>query len=252
MSDSQPFEIKPASCDWAQETIFGLIEGEPVAMAGQAALTAHLGQCANCQSYQQAMENLSLSMLNLEEVPVPIALEERILSRIGQDNRRLKTNPLPSTLHGFPWKKYGAMAASVLVLAVVIPLTLKNIKPEQSNPTVALLNGTTDEMILRQSSAKRIQLQPKSVLDQVKPESKPPVKSGQEQRDQRVKLDIQPKPADQNNATVKVKQTETAEVNEGTQQLAFAGSMSNPLHHTYASETESDVYYDPVSTLVGF
>jgi hypothetical protein len=252
MSDTQPFEIKPTSCDQAQETIFGLIEAEPVAMAEQAALTVHLAQCANCQAYQQTMGNLSLSILNLEEVPVPIALEERIVSRIAQEDRLLKTNTLSSTVHRFPWKKYGAMAASVLVLAVVIPLTLKNTQPEQSNPTVALRNGTTDEMILQPSNARRIQLQPKPVLDEVKPESKPQIQSGQEQRDQRVKLEIQPKPIAQNNTTVKVKPVETVDVEAGTQQLAFAGSMGNSLLHTYASETESDVYYDPVSTLVGF
>jgi hypothetical protein len=249
MSDTQPFEMKLTPCDRAQESIFSLMEAEPITIADQAALIDHLAQCHHCQAYQQAMGNLSLSILNLEEVSVPVALEERIMSRISQEYLLLKNN-LSSTATRFSWRKYIAMAASVLVLALVIPLTLKNINPEKSNPTVALHNGTTDEMILRQSPPRHIQQ--KTVLVELKPENESKIQSGQEQRDQRVKRDVQPKQKAQDNATVEVQQTETADVKEGTQQLAFAGSMGNSLQHTYASETESDVYYDPVSTLVGF
>lgn len=217
MSDTQPPELKLTPCDRAQETIFSVLEAEPVSIAEQDALTLHLTQCQTCQVYRETMGNLSLSMMELEEVPVPIGLENRVMARIALGEQTSLHN-LMAKQNRSQWKKYGSIAAAVLVLAVAIPLVFQSVEKSQ---TVALRNGTTDEMILEQSNNKR--LKPQSTQGET--EGKPQTNGEKEQRDQLV------------------------ESTADGAQLAFAGSQ---LRHTYASETESDVYYDPVSTLVGF
>ncbi|WP_373533484.1 hypothetical protein [Vampirovibrio sp.] len=261
MSDTQPFKTELTPCDRTQETIFDLMEAEPVSQAEQDALSAHLGQCASCQAYQETMNTLSLSIVDLEEVPVPVGLEARIMTRIAQDDSS-RSQAIPISCHPrFRWKPYGALAAAVLMLAIVIPITLKNGTPDQQNPTVAMLNGTTDEMILQQSGRPKV-APAKPSLDEVQPQSKPPVQSGKEQRDQLVTSEINPKATVSRQAPAERAAEKTvqpsdeksdleADIEKGTQ-LAFAGSMGNSLQHTYASETDGDVYYDPVSTLVGF
>lgn len=267
MSNTQPPELALSPCERAQETIFSQIEAEPVSLADQAFLASHLETCGDCQAYQQSMSHLSDSLGEMEDVPVPVGLADWIMARIADESTTLQTPVVVGGANRFHWRKYTSVAAAALLLAVAIPLVLKGVSPNepasnrasQSNGrTVAMQSETSDELILRQAQQKPTQVQ------NLPNEETPKVQPQQGGRDQKSRLSVTesnvvaqaPKKKATNVPAQPVRQArpskvviaETHEV-DGTQ-LAYAGAMN--LQEAYASDSESDVYYDPVSTLVGF
>src|SRR5687767_8281428 len=96
-------------CARAQDILFDLQEAQMEAGSGiivtaedQSRLERHLADCAHCRSYRQTMTNLAQSVTQLEPVPVPAGLEDRIIAKISLEASFSK-NALPS---GFQWKKY--------------------------------------------------------------------------------------------------------------------------------------------------
>lgn len=284
MNYSQPPELAFSPCERAQDTIFSLMEAEPVSEAEQDFLILHLSDCENCRSYQESMGYLSASLTDLETVVVPAGLEERIMAQVQAEK---PANVVPIRPQRSVWLKAGPVAAAVLVLAIAVPLVLRNLTPSstpgasvvaskqvapQVAPTVAMQGGVSDEVILQEGRAPKLS-QPEPEKKQIKTETETvepksePVK-GRDQRNQLAEstpaviaqapkkvtapagnVSSQPSKtvrASQSTAPVEVAATEDSE----PLQLAFAGSLN--VQEIYASDDESDVYYDPVSTLVGF
>lgn len=278
MNYSQPPELVFSPCDRAQETIFTLMEAEPVSEAEQDFLILHLSDCEQCRIYQESMGYLSASLTDLETVVVPAGLEERIMAKV-QAEKPVSVTPIRPKRS--VWLKAGPVAAAVLVLAVAVPLVLRNLTPsstpgpnvasKQVAPTVAMQSDTSDEVILQEGRAPKLS-QPESEKKQIKTETETvePKSKPIKNRDLRNQLaestpvvitqapeivDIAsvntsslPSKAAQASQPVPVAVVETDD--SEPLQLAFAGSLN--VQEIYASEEESDVYYDPVSTLVGF
>lgn len=267
MSNTQPPELVLSPCDRAQETIFSQIEAEPVSLADQQFLESHLETCDDCQAYRQSMTHLSDSLDSLETVAVPVGLEDRIMARIAEETAVAQEAVAVGGANRFQWRKYTPVAAAALLLAVAIPLVLKGVQPSgtesgvatrPAGQTVAMQNKTSDELILEQAQQKpnQVQSQPSEEAPKTQPQQ-----GGRDQKSRLSAADSSvlaqaPKKKATNVPAQPVRQArpakvmiaETSEV-DGTQ-LAYAGAMN--LQEAYASDNESDVYYDPVSTLVGF
>lgn len=276
MNNTQPPELVMPPCERAKDTIFSQLEAEPVSLADRRFLETHLETCNDCRAYQQSLSHLSDSVSDLEEVPVPIGLESRIMARIAAEAAPVKVPAAVGDMSRSPWRKYTPVAAAALILAVAIPLVLKGVSPDLSDSKLAnsKLAAQTDKQAARQTVAMQSKISDELILEQTrqKPaqaqtqpaEEEPKVQPQQGGRDQKNRLSttdagviaqtpkkkaisVPAQPVRQARPA-KVMIAETSEV-DGTQ-LAYAGTMN--LQETYASESESDVYYDPVSTLVGF
>jgi hypothetical protein len=124
MSNLQPPEQNAVFCARARDLMIGALEGDAVAEPEHAFLDTHLAECANCRSYRQTMQHLAISLKDVQEIPVPAGLSNRILEGITTEapNSRVVSGR-------FGWKKSAPIAAAVLVVALAIPFALNAFGP---------------------------------------------------------------------------------------------------------------------------
>lgn len=197
-------------------------------------LVQHLAGCEDCRTYQNSMKHLTNSLRNLDTVPVPVGLMDRIMQNIEQEESPKTTQTGTPKKHAkkqFGLRPMMAVAASMLLLALVFPM-LQNSEKEaltESHPTVATSQPTTP-----QPSTPNVAIQKTSAESVLTAPS------------QRIASASSPhtKPASQ---TVQVDTSQIASAKPDAElvdeELAFAGERD---------ADSSDVYADPVGNLVGF
>ena len=103
-----------ALCEQTQEAIIALLDNEYVPEQ-QALLAKHLPECPSCQAYQDSMQHLTLSLSQIDEVPVPEGLELRIMDRIAEESTQPGTRQTVSAGTGprrGKWLKAAPIAAA--------------------------------------------------------------------------------------------------------------------------------------------
>lgn len=250
MTDLRPPEPDTTACDRAQEFIFSLMEAEAVSETDQQWLEAHLERCSDCRAYRRTLGMLSVSIADIDEVSVPAGLEDRIMARIAEESPLSGVDANPSSFRPRPWQKYSPIAAAVLILAVAAPMIFRGFNTDQpldgsSQPeagrTLAVQSGNTDQL-LEKSLSEKINPVPAETThsnstQNARPEVQP--RSGRDQRDQLSADEPQDGAA-------------SSQINGMQIASANTANFSQHFKHTYASDNEKDVYYDPVSNLVGF
>ena len=225
-------------------------------------------------SYQQSLSLLTDSVQDLDVVPVPQGLEAQIMARIAQEATPAQAPVVVGGAARFQWKKYSMVAAVALLVAVVTPLLLNGVQPSGTGAdlaarsdkqpealrTVAMQGKTTDELIMDQAAREK----PMAIQQPLPAEESPQGQPQQGGRDQKSRLSAEapntiaqaPRKKANNGSAQPVRQARPSKVMIADTQdvdglhLAYGGTMN--MHETFASDTENDVYYDPVSTLVGF
>lgn len=282
-NQQQPPEFLSADCERVQDALFSQMETDvPVALNpdAQAFLDAHLIHCQSCRLYRHSMQHLQLSLQELDMVEPPAGLEDRIMGKIAALPPTETMEPRESVSQAAPrklnWKKFAPLAAAVLVLAVAIPLVTQTLAPQ---PHPATGQQVAQAPAVRSKAVSIPQGKPTPIVPQEIATALPSANLEQP-------VSTAPSPVVHPHKALARQATNTAGING--QQLAYnpsdnsdfqtednaapeasttAGnttdatqlasasasqSISQPFGDTYASEKENDVYYDPVSTLVGF
>ena len=283
MTNQQPPEFLSADCERVQDALFSQMETDaPIALNpdAQAFLDAHLIHCQSCRLYRHSMQHLQLSLQELDMVEPPAGLEDRIMGKIaalqpveGLEKREALNQAAPG---GLNWKKFAPLAAAVLVVAVAIPLVTQTLAPQPHPPAgqqVAKTPAIHSKAISIQQG-KPAPIAPQEIATAL-PSKNPeqpvstapspvvhPHKALARQATNTAGINGQQlayNPSDnsdfqtEDNATLEA--STAADNTADATQLASASaspSINQPFGDTYASEKETDVYYDPVSTLVGF
>jgi negative regulator of sigma E activity len=193
-------------------------------------LLQHLASCADCRNYQNSMKHLTDSLRDLDAVPVPEGLMDRIMQTIEQEEV-VKQSPASTqrmTKKHFWLRPAMAMAATMLLLVLALPMLQQNEKETVTNHTIATV-------------------QPAEPLPskQVIPPSKPTLESPAQPLSEKA---VSSAPA----ASAKTAARPTRTVD--TSQIASAR-----VDTEFASEedltftpTDPEGYTDPVGNLVGF
>jgi anti-sigma factor RsiW len=79
----------------------------------RAAMVRHIGRCERCRAELEAIETLRSRIKSAGPHALPAGLESRIAAALDAESRRLLAVHVPL------WRRYGAMAASHLLIAVL-------------------------------------------------------------------------------------------------------------------------------------
>jgi hypothetical protein len=153
------------SCEHAQTLLVDMLpesfaEGSMPSAEDLAFLERHLLDCRACQVYQEDMAMLTASMTELDDVPVPDGLADKIMQRVamdvsisapslGEPEPALTVPPVPvmeraaepsrtSKVVPLRWAKAVPIAAAVLLLALAVPSIMKTTGQHASAPEVAV------------------------------------------------------------------------------------------------------------------
>lgn len=283
MNNPQPPDIFSADCERVQDTLFSLMESEPnmpteLNAADQSFLDQHLLSCANCRMYRQSIQHLKQSLADLEPLEVPAGLEDRIIGEIAAIAEPIAVEqpaaqPVATSSHAsgsntvvpFRWKRLAPLAAAVMVVALAIPILMQTFGPQPVQP------GQQVAQLPQQSTPKAVPtvlpadttgnhiasdtevVQPaKTELTAHQPTASVTQPAARQVAHTRLAPSTARNVAEPTPAATQT--TTTSEPETDITQIASALPQSASQHFsdTYASTTEGDVYYDPVSTLVGF
>ena len=246
-----------SNCQQAQEAILALLDQDdlnhPDRIEQQALIARHLPGCPACQAYQQSMQNLTLSLKNMEPVAVPDGLEQRILQSVALPDSPQEAIPSNQSepertafgKRGQPVNKLAPIAATIVAIALALPLVYQALTPNRMNGLTSIVTGQKENL---NSSATQIHsstaintmhtsstleeplpdlplLQPSRKVANIKPLAAEPIS-------------VQP-------AEVEPGQTDQTEV-------ALSLPSAQTVDNTYANNHEGDIYFDPVSDLVDF
>ncbi|HEY9685659.1 MAG TPA: anti-sigma factor [Coleofasciculaceae cyanobacterium] len=292
MTNLQPPEQDINFCARARDLMIGALEGDAAAELDRAFLDTHLAECANCRSYRQTMQHLAISLKNVQEIPVPAGLSDRILERIATEA------PNSTVISGrFGWKKAAPIAAAVLVVALAIPLALNILGPKPDGGPEIAQGNFAGEMPLPGPGPEEMSIGVEDPFGDEPDQSMQPPPQGLMPRQAIMPQQQGESPAGMYNNGASAYQGQgplsgqgqgdawggnASMPNGGHQGQGYGGPMdgssSNGRSQTaypvdpsmmasagtstdtgmddpssaFASENEGDLYYDPVSTLVGF
>jgi hypothetical protein len=283
MINQQPSDPFSIDCARAQDIIFDLQESAMESGSGiivpaddQVLLQAHLAACTDCRLYRKTMVHLTASLTELAPMPVPTGLEDRVMKRLTTEDRAVSTSP---SSYKQPWKKYAPIAAAVLVLVLAIPLILKSMSTSPSGQQLAQQPAQTAELQpidLAELATLPERIQPIDPMEQATaPEQAPQAQSSfgnpgmdpsphplnrqpltqQHSQQERQSLHYAPGSRNPNESLAYEKQPGNGNNYRVDPSALASAPQQNPgqlLRDTFASDDEGDVYYDPVSNLVGF
>ncbi len=278
-NQQQPPEFLSADCERVQDALFSQMETDvPVALNpdAQAFLDAHLIHCQSCRLYRHSMQHLQLSLQELDMVETPVGLEARIMGKIAAlppVESPEKREPIKQAAPGgLNWKKFAPLAAAVLVVAIAIPMVTQTLAP-QPHPATGqqVAQAPTASKAISVPQGKPAPIAPQEIAT-VRPSENPeqsisnkpapthPHKTLAQQATSAAGINGQQlayNPSDNSDFqtednTAPEASTTADNTTDATQLASASQSISQSFGDTYASEKENDVYYDPVSTLVGF
>lgn len=236
------------TCIDIQELIAWQLEaeasGNPPAPEALAQLEAHTGACESCRAYRQTLHNLTASLAELDPVPVPDDLADRIMTRIQPAARPAARIPQAPS-----YRKYLPVAAAALLLALVVPFLLNG--PGENSPGTQVATTQTEVPPVTGESPDR----PADV--EVAGGSEGPVEEGGagagaiQSSDPIEKQPSATPPGLQEAVTVAEAPPAVAPVQTGTAYTQVELAMTT-VTSNFGYENEDDIYYDPVSELVGF
>ena len=278
MTNQQSPNAFSMDCARAQDIIFDLQESEMEAGSGiavaandQALMYRHLADCDHCRAYRKTLSHMTGSLAQPELSPVPAGLEDRIMARISQEMSSIQA-PVSANSR---WQKYMPMAAAVLILALAIPLVFKTMNPSQNGSQLAQSpQGTPYAAELQPEDLTEVASLP-AQIHSVEPiqassdgnQGHPQLRMEQMEEISNAGNSHSPKMQEQqrhyNNpehtepyrGTLEDGQSSGGNYNVDPSALASAAPLQNVGQlglDTLASDDEGDVYYDPVSNLVGF
>ncbi len=251
-------------CHQAQELALMTLEHEEILETDQLFLNRHLLECASCRAYQRTMVNLIRSVQDLDQVPLPTGLTDKIMARVAAeaDASASSAQVMPGR---FGWKKAAPIAAAVLFIALAVPLVMNQLQP-QSNQLAYQANPLPSDRMLG-------------------PDGTPMMHHPEPAEAHNGQMAMNGQPHELPNVHGAVNPNHPHYANQGShhgsagQSLAYGGGGRNsqsdngyarqpdidslqiasaspdPMSEMNAavfSDSEEDVYYDPVSTLVGF
>jgi anti-sigma factor RsiW len=295
MTNQQPPEPMTMDCARAQDLIFDALEADettPVPAEQEASLERHLADCDACLVYRHTLQNLSVSLSDalsdIEDVPVPAGLEDRIMANIAQ-NAAPHSEPSRLALFGGNARRYAPLAAAVLVIALAIPLVTQMIHPggtPSDTPQVAQgvhsAASVPDATPTSQTQTPAQTMEPTQLASV--PNAEQPVASSLPETTQpgttqtgaitapasarhgssnhthaTTRTSVAHNPDAQSNFPAAANANNTSSTSNNTIAVdpsslasALPQNASQQFSSTYGSESENDVYYDPVSNLVGF
>jgi hypothetical protein len=192
-------------------------------------LLQHLASCADCRSYQSSMKHLTNSLRDLDAVPVPEGLMERIMQTIEQEEVIQHTAaPARRTAKKHFWLRPAmAMAATMLLLVLALPMLQKDEK------------GATSHTVATVQPAQPLSKQ------QVVPHSETTLENPIAQAPS--EKTVHPAPLPVKTVARQAKSIDTSQIASAKIDAEFASEED--LAFTTA---DSDAYTDPVGNLVGF
>lgn len=291
MTNPQPPDLFSADCERVQDALFSLADAEmnheanrlsasELNEADRLFLEKHLLTCEACRMYRQDMQYMAQSLSGLEAVGVPAGLEDRIMANIaklvGPDASSASNQAVTSvaTLVAAPaqprssWKRYAPLAAAVMVVALALPFITQSFGP-QSNPagpqqvaqrpagqTPAMPGSPTEHAALPQHNATSGPAELATVPAKgTTSKSATPNTNTTQATHTSASVQTATRPTitpAANQSPVDSTAAQPADTDVTQLASALPQSASQHFSDTYDSASESDVYYDPVSTLVGF
>lgn len=229
-------------------------------------LTEHLSRCESCRVYSQTMNVLTHSLAELEDMPFPANLEDRIMESIALQESSSSTRARSGIEILFSKRQIAGIAAAVAVLvmaavgfqgvflprgeqpeAQIAQLSSQTVFPVQSQKTdrqpASALSGAVS---VQQQYAHRqtaLPVQKKVVIAQPSRAQSDPSGSDKKQKSD---LPIQPESRQVKNAEV---------VDHEVLASVSLSNVSNPFQNSYntvVNAEENELYQDPLSDMVGF
>ncbi|MCE3234674.1 MAG: hypothetical protein K0Q50_854 [Vampirovibrio sp.] len=246
-------------------------------------LEKHLLTCEECRLYRQGLQHMTQSLSGLEAVGVPAGLEDRIMANIAelagpeaiepevseQEVAPVATLAAVPTQSRLAWKRYAPLAAAVMVIALALPFLTNPFaprhhqagqpvaqRPATTSPTSAIPTPSTGQPAPPHHEATSSPTKLATVPAKSSASTSETLKTATVTRT--IANAPQPQTTPRHGAQPASRPSAVQSASTGTEtdvtQIASALPQSASQHFsdTYDSASESDVYYDPVSTLVGF
>ncbi len=228
-------------CETIRDLVLWALDEAPPAPE-QRLLESHLAECPACRAYQQSMEQLTGSLRGLESVVPPADLADRVMAQV-QSGASRRGKPQAG---GQPFlRRYLSVAAAVLLLALAIPLIMQGLSGHDGKPGGQVASVKPRLAVIPSIQPTENPTQPEEALPNTGQQAPPTTLAQNPGTSTPVSGLHEPVTATIPPAST----TTTVEASTAYDQVEVAmAHVTEDMNH----QGEDDIYYDPMSELVGF
>ncbi|HEY9745751.1 MAG TPA: hypothetical protein V6C99_05995 [Oculatellaceae cyanobacterium] len=201
----------------------------------EAFLSEHLATCSRCASEKRRLSVLTTSLRRLDTIPVPSGLEERIMQAVEADSAGQATKTEQRAATGGRLRPLLAVAASLLLLALVLPSLMDGNHPSKQHhrSEVAMNNPQPAAPEAVRQSKPQVMQKADPATQQAAPTREPNKLVSPQQQKVKVLIAEETSPVD------------TSRIASAAPVLSQADDLLLPME-------EGEPFGDPVGNLVGF